>query len=135
MKEVKELTGSMRGVETDTELVFPNIQTCVAVVAVVGPTLVGAHITLADRGRLSAVAELIKKQGPVADLYVVGPILGPYNVSSFANFGGRPHLCATPPGPPWIDVRAKLIPGGVQFERRNTGTTAWSAIPDDQFVS
>jgi hypothetical protein len=135
MKEVRELSGSMRGVETDTELVFPNIQTCVAVVAVVGATLVGVHITLADRRRLSEVAELVKKQGTIADLYIVGPVVGPYNTSSFANFGGRPHLCATQPGPPWMDVRARLVGGAVHFARRDTGTTAWSPIPDSDFVS
>jgi hypothetical protein len=128
-----ELTGSMTGIGTDTELVFPNVQTCVAVVAVVGQQLVGAHVTLADRSRLAKVAEKVKEKGMPSDLYAVGPILsGNYNVSSFANFGGTPHICDTPG---FIDVRARLVNGTVLFERRPAGSGGWTEIKPSEFVS
>ena len=66
MPKVYELTGSMGGIVEDAaELVFPNVQTCVAVVAVVGSRLVGAHVTIADRRRLSQVAEAVRRRGVV----------------------------------------------------------------------
>ena len=61
---VTEIRGSMRNIEVDTELIFPNVQTCLAVVALCGTQLVGAHVTLGDRGRLAAVAaELTRRFG------------------------------------------------------------------------
>ncbi len=129
---VYEITGSMRNVEEDDELIFPNVQTCVAVVAVVGGRLVGAHVTLADRARLSKVAEEVRKRGIPSDLYVVGPVTsGSYNLSSFANFGGSPHICDTPG---FIDVRARIAGGAVSFERRS-GNGPWTAIHASEFHS
>ena len=49
---VYELRGSMSNIEQDTDLIFPNIQTCLGVVAVVRGQLVGVHLTMADQGRL-----------------------------------------------------------------------------------
>jgi hypothetical protein len=128
---VYELTGSMRHIEVGDDLVFPNVQTCIAVVAVVGGQMVGAHVTVADQGRMSKVAEEVQRRGTVTDLYVVGPISGtpgfdPYNVNSFANFGGTVHIYDTPG---FIDVRAQMAGGGITFSKRPTGGHAWETIP------
>jgi hypothetical protein len=135
MANVFELTGTIsRNIVADAnELVFPNVQTCVALVAVIGNTMVGAHMTLADIGRVSKVAEEIKKRGAPRDVYVVGPVLPRYNVSSIANFGGRPHLCDTPG---FIDVRARIAGGNVTFETKKTGEpdSAYQPRPDTSFV-
>ena len=133
--KVLEIRGSMKNIEIDTELIFPNVQTCLAVVALVGPQLVGAHVTLGDRPRLAAVAnELRTRFGIPTELYVVGPIhSGGYNVSSFANFGGIAHICDKPG---FIDVRAQLVGGAVTFESRPTKDGgAWTAIPASDFIS
>ena len=131
---VTEIRGSMHNIEVDTELIFPNVQTCLAVVALCGPKMVGAHITLGDRKRLAKVAkELISRFGAPNELYVVGPIhSGGYNVSSFANFGGIAHICDMAG---FIDVRAQLIGGAVTFESRPTSGGAWAAIPSASFLS
>jgi hypothetical protein len=131
---VREITGLMRNIEVDTELIFPNVQTCLAVVALCGTQLVGAHVTLGDRERLAKVAaELTSRFGSPNELYVVGPIhSGGYNVSSFANFGGVPHICNVAG---FIDVRAQLIGGAVTFESRPTSGGAWAAIPAASFLS
>jgi len=131
---VREITGLMRHIEVDTELIFPNVQTCLAVVALCGTQMVGAHVTLGDRERLAKVAaELTRRFGAPNQIYVVGPIhSGGYNVSSFANFGGVPHICNVAG---FIDVRAQLIAGAVTFESRPTSGGAWAAIPDANFLS
>ena len=131
---VTEIRGSMRNIEVDTELIFPNVQTCLAVVALCGTQLVGAHVTLGDRTRLATVAnELRTRFGVPNEIYVVGPIhSGGYNVSSFANFGGVPHICNVAG---FIDVRAQLIAGEVTFESRPTAGGAWAPIPDASFLS
>ncbi len=127
-KNVYELRGSMSNIEADTELVFPNVQTCVALVLVCGGQLVGVHLTLGDRERLSKVARLVLgRYGTPSDLYVIGPILGGgYNVSGLANFGGRPHVCNTPG---FIDVRALYNGGQPTFETRPAGGGGWTALP------
>jgi hypothetical protein len=132
-KNVYELTGLIsRNVVVDDELVFPNVQTCIAVVAVIGGQLVGAHVTLGDRGRLSEVADEIQKRGTPTDVYVVGPILPTYNVNSFANFGGQIHICDTQG---FIDVRAVRTGGGVDFYSRDTGSATWMPIHHSSFLS
>lgn len=139
-----ELTGRLNGIVSDNEIIFPNVQTCVALVAVIHGSLVGAHLTLANRRNLSEVATKIATDhpGPITDLYVVGPVIGgpggDYNVSSFANFGGRIHLCLTECVPHGIDVRAVIQGGAVQFFRRPTAVgnygAGWNPIPAGQFV-
>ena len=131
--DVYELTGSMRNIEVDDELIFPNVQTCLALVAVCGGQLVGVHMTIGDRRRTSDVArELTGRFGNPSDLYVVGPISSEdYNYSSFANFGGAPHLCNIPG---YIDVRARMVGGRVEFAQRPMGGGDWTAIPADRFI-
>ena len=131
---VSEIRGSMVNIEVDNELIFPNVQTCLAVVALCGAQLVGAHITLGDRGRLAKVAaEMQRRFGIPNQLYVIGPIhSGGYNVSSFANFGGVAHICDIAG---FIDVRAQLLGGTVTFESRPTSGGAWAAIPAANFLS
>jgi hypothetical protein len=133
-KTVLEIRGSMSNIEVDTELIFPNVQTCLAVVGLCGTQLVGVHVTLGDRGRLGVVAaELQKRFGNPSDIYVVGPIhSGGYNVSSFANFGGAAHICDMAGH---IDVRAQLNAGTVTFESRPRAGGAWTAIPASNFIS
>jgi len=131
--QVLEIRGSMANIEVDDELIFPNVLSCLALVAVCGGQLVGVHMTINDRGRTSDVArELTGRFGNPSDLYVVGPISSEdYNYSSFANFGGTPHLCNIPG---YIDVRARMVGDRVEFEQCPTGTGAWVAIPADQFI-
>ncbi|WP_437624150.1 hypothetical protein [Sorangium sp. So ce1151] len=127
---VYELMGSMRNIAIDDELIFPNVQTCIALVAVAGGQMVGVHVTIADIERMSQVAEAVKRQGAVTDIYVVGPISPMYNISSFTNFGGTLHVYDTPG---FIDVRARMIGSVVTFEQRPTGGHAWQAIPITSF--
>lgn len=131
---VYEITGRMGNIGVDTELIFPNVQTCLAVVAQYGAQLVGVHITLADRARLVKVAaEVQQRYGAPNELYVIGPIhSGGYNVSSFANFGGVAHICDLAG---FIDIRAQLIGGAVTFESRPTSGGGWVGIPAANFLS
>ncbi|WP_437509572.1 hypothetical protein [Sorangium sp. So ce1099] len=127
---VYELMGSMRNIAVDDELIFPNVQTCIALVAVAGGQMVGVHVTIADIERMSQVAEAVKRQGTVTDIYVVGPITPMYNVSSFANLGGTLHVHDTPG---FIDVRARMVGSTVTFEKRSTAGHAWQEIPITSF--
>jgi hypothetical protein len=126
---VYELTGSMSNLVSDTELVFPNVQTCVAVVAQVGNSLLGAHVTIADRGRLSELGQRFAGNSPSA-LYVVGPIFGTYNVSSFANFGAPTRVFDTPG---YIDVRARVVGATVEVSTRPSGAVGWTVVPLQSF--
>ncbi len=139
-----ELTGSLRNIVTDDDIIFPNVQTCVALIAVINGTLVGAHLTLINRRNLSAVANKIAADHPgaITDLYVVGPVLGgpggDYNPSAFANFGGQIHMCLTQCVPTGIDVRAVMAGGIVRIYRRpktpGDHGSGWVLIPDNEFV-
>ena len=134
MAKVFELTGNIgRNLVTDTTLVFPNVLTCVAVVAVSGARLVGAHVTQADASRLSEVGKKVKEvAGLASDIYVIGNILPRYNVNSFANFGGRVRIHNCPGS---IDVRASLDGGSVKFEKKliSEPETDYQEIPTSQF--
>ncbi len=144
MKRAIELTGRMSGIVSDDEIIFPNVQTCVALVAVINGTLVGAHLTLANRRNLAEVAAKIRSgfPGAITDLYVVGPVVGgpggDYNPSSFANFGGRIHMCLTECVPLGIDIRAVINGGTVEISRRPKAegdwASNWSVIPPGDFV-
>jgi len=127
-----ELTGSISNLVSDLEIIFPNVLTCVAVVGYVRGALVGAHVTLADRTRLSQVASVMRSRyGTPSQLYVVGPI-GSYNVSSFANFGAPVRVSDMPGG---IDVRATLNQGLVEFAKRPAGAGGFEPILDSAFTS
>ena len=69
-------------------------------------------------------------------VHFIGPVVGPYNISSFANFGGIIHVCNVElNGPPWLDVRALKAGMDISFYRRDTGTMNWTRIPDASFVT
>lgn len=126
-----EITGSMGNIVSDTEVIFPNVLTCVAVACRVGGAFVGAHITLADRGRLSEVLRTITtRYGRVSEVYVIGPVLGAYNVNAFANLKCPIYIHDCSGG---IDVRATMS-GAPTFEKRTAGGGSWSPISPAQFV-
>jgi hypothetical protein len=111
-------TGSIR---SDTELTFPNVQSCMALVAVSGVTMAGVHVTLADRNRLGEVVVALRNFiGGDATLYVVGPTTD-YNMPALGNARGfEPHC--------YVDVRAHLT-GGLEFYVRPMGGAgAWQRL-------
>lgn len=127
-----EITGSMANIVSDTEVIFPNVLSCVAVACRTGGSFVGVHVTLADRGRLSQVAQQVSSRyGVVSEVYVIGPVLGAYNVSSFANFQCPVYVHDTEGG---IDVRATMDGGAPRFEKSIAGANRWSDIPITSFV-
>ena len=130
MRKVYELTGSLSNIVVETDLLFPNVQTCVAVVAVASGQLVGAHVTLADRGRLLKVAQKLDQlsQG-TPTVYVIGPVRG-YNLGPLTDIGRVYfHEC-----PGFIDVSAAIVGGAVKFGKRATGSTgAFEDIPLTSF--
>lgn len=71
---VYELTGSMRNIETDANaLLFPRLQTCVAVIANTSKVLVGMHLTIANKDNLEAT--IVKFREKITDtcaVYVAG---------------------------------------------------------------
>ncbi len=130
---VYELTGSMANIVSGDDLIFPNVQTCVAVACWMGGSFVGVHVTLGDRSRLSAVADAVShRYGRPSRVYVVGPIFDSYNVSAFANFGCPVSMFGTPG---YIDVRASSNGGVPSLATRPTGGGAWTTIPDASFLS
>jgi hypothetical protein len=134
MPNVYELTGSMSNVVVDPyELVFPNVQTCLAVIGLSAATMIGAHVTIGDKGRLSQVAaKMVAAAGaPITDVYVVGPSAG-YNLMVLTNAGHvRAHQCEG-----FIDVRARRFGGGLTFEKKPTGASdaGYMEIPHGSFV-
>jgi hypothetical protein len=139
-----EITGSFGNIVSDDEILFPNVLSCVAVVCRVGGGLVGVHITLADRGRLSEVATYVmNRYGRPSDVYVIGPVLGAYNVNGFANFDCpiRVHDCSG-----GIDVRAASSNGSLTFGTRTAGGGGggrggrggggggWTNLPVERFL-
>ncbi len=103
---VRELSGSGRGVESsglDGKLIYPKVSSCMAVAALGQGRLHGAHVTVADRGRLAWVREtLLGRAGPDAPFYLAGH-LGNYNVGPF---GARPRKVTLPAGE--IDIMLKI---------------------------
>ncbi len=79
---VYELTGSMRNIETDAKaLLFPRLQTCVAVIANTSKVLVGMHLTIANKQDLGATINKFREKIPeTCAVYVVG---------AFAHWEGR----------------------------------------------
>ena len=139
-----EITGSFGNIVSDDEIIFPNVLSCVAVACRVGGGLVGVHITLADRGRLSQVVEhVVSTYGRPNEVFVIGPVLGAYNVSSFANFLCPIRVYDTSGG---IDVRASISFGAASFATKQAGSSSssgrgrgggggWTDIPLTRFVS
>lgn len=114
-----EITGSFGNIVADNDILFPNVLTCVAVICRISGGLVGVHMTLADRGRISQVAQhVIGRYGRPSDVYVVGPVLGAYNASGFANFGCPVRIHDTPGG---IDVRARTSGGSLAISKSPAG--------------
>ena len=119
----------MNNIEVDIDLVFPNVQTCVAIVAVASGQLIGAHVTLADRGRLLRVAQKMDQlsQG-TPTVYVVGPVRG-YNLGPLTDIGRVYfHEC-----PGFIDVSASITGGVLKFGKRATGAGGFEEIPLTSF--
>ena len=126
-----EITGSMGNIVSDTEVVFPNVLSCVAVACRIGGGFVGAHITLADRPRLSEVLRTItNRYGRVAEVYVIGPVLGAYNVNVFANLGCPIYIHDCAGG---VDVRARMD-GAASFDTRIAGTGNWSPVEPTRYA-
>jgi hypothetical protein len=126
MTHVYETQGNLtRSIKVDNDLFFPNVQTCVAVVAVFGGYMAGAHVTLHDRSRLPAIAEALRAAlGGAGTVYAVGPI-GPYDLSGL----GEVHTLTTPG---FVEIRATL---GVSVELwiRPTGGGDWQRLDGSLF--
>lgn len=114
---VYELRGSLANVERDTELIFPNIQTCMAAIGRVGGNLIGAHMTIGDRTRVAAVAQAVQNKGlaPPAEVWLIGPSTNQWDFGPF-KYGGATivRVCdASTLG--FVDVRATLQGATVKF--------------------
>jgi hypothetical protein len=101
------------------------VQTCVAVVAVYGGSMAGAHITLADRSRLGQVAlALVTALGGQGEIYAVGPI-DEYDLTAL----GDVHSFRTPG---FLEVRATLN-GPAEFFVRPMGGGDWQRLDGTLF--
>lgn len=121
MTDVFEMRGNIaNSIVVDGDLRFPNVQTCVAVVAVHGGAMAGAHVTLADRNRLAAVGQALRAAlGGDGMLYAVGPI-DAYDLGAM----GDVRTFATPL---FLEVRA-TINGAVEFFVRPIDGDAWQRL-------
>ena len=129
MAYVYEITGSMRNIPVDTELIFPNIQTCIALTGVAGGNLVGAHATLADRTRMLRIGRAMQKRATgLSHIFVVGPAVG-YNLGPLIDVA-RVHVLVTEA---YIDVRAVATPGRPQFYKRPMNGDVWEAMDSKLF--
>jgi|GEM_PF-6303478 len=113
---VSELRGSMSNMERDSELIFPNIQTCVAVVGVMGNgELGGAHMTIADKTRVGAIAIRLRAicgSNP-NEVYILGPGLAGWDFSPFKNGGASSVRTLDASGLGFLDVHAEASGGSV----------------------
>jgi hypothetical protein len=115
---VHELTGSMSNIARDSELIFPNIQTCVAVVAFGGGgLLVGAHMTIADRSRVEQVAVRVRAKcsSNPREIFVVGPSLATWSLNPFKNSGHATLKTLDASKLGFFDLRARLDGGTIEF--------------------
>ncbi len=128
MTPVYEMQGNIeRSIKEDTDLVFPNVQTCVAAIAVHGGSMAGAHLTLADRNRLGQVGQaLLNALGGDGSIYCVGPIDG-YDLDAL---GGNVSTFRTPG---FLEVRATLN-GAVEFFVRPIDGGDWQRLDMSLFA-
>lgn len=123
---VHELRGSLSNVEKDTELIFPNIQSCVAAIARVGGSLVGAHMTIGDRSRVAAVAAAVENKALArpAEVFLIGPNLGSWDFGPF-KYGGAAVVRACDASLlGYVDVKATLNGVSVKFGIQPNTTNA-----------
>lgn len=128
MTPVYELQGNIHNsIKIDGDLLFPNVQTCVAVVAVNGGSMAGAHVTLADRTRLHEVAAALEAAvGGTPSIYAVGPVDGVYELTGL---GGHVHAFNTPG---FLEVRA-VLNGSLEFFVRPIDGDAWQRLDTTLF--
>ena len=127
---VYELTGSFNNIQTDTHLIFPNVQTCVAVVGASGGILVGVHATIGDKSRMRGIGERIARLCPgTPTIYVVGPVSG-YNLMPLVDYASGVRFYETPQ---FIDVEAKLDNGALSFGTGPVGAGTFTEIPLSDF--
>lgn len=113
---VHELRGSMSNLERDTELIFPNIQTCVAVIGVTaGGVLGGAHMTIGDRNRVAAIAVRLRAicgSNP-SEVFILGPGLDGWDLTPFKNGGASTVKALDASALGFLDVHAAANGGSV----------------------
>jgi hypothetical protein len=130
-----ELTGgsNVGGIKTDTELIFPNVETCVAVVAVDGGSLVGAHVTLYDSKRMNGVAAAIGRtcNSNHPDIYVCGPGNN-HNLMALMDVGQVRGKVIDG----FVDIKASIVGGALQFYTKPQGSsdTQYKAIDMSSFA-
>jgi hypothetical protein len=116
---VEELTGKLGHIETagnDGALIYPNVQSCVAVAAHAGGTLVGAHVTTGDRRRLGDIRRALENLCPFPTFYLAGHLDRYEDLDAF----GPGARMVKAPG--IVDVMVKLVGGQVKvFMRPSVG--------------
>jgi len=123
---VHELRGFLSNVEKDTELIFPNIQSCVAAIARIAGTLVGAHMTIGDRSRVAAVVAAVENKALVrpAEVFLIGPNLSAWDLSPF-KYGGAATVRACDASLLGdVDVKATLNGVSVRYGIQPNATNA-----------
>lgn len=128
---VYELTGAFNNIQVDTDLLFPNVLTCVAIIGVGGGNLVGVHATVGDKARMHAIGQRIAHRCPgTPAIYVVGPVTG-YNLMPLVDYASGVRFFQTDGG---IDVRARLDAGTLSIGYGPTGSGDSTQIPLDSFT-
>ena len=114
---VYELRGSLSNVERDVELIFPNIQSCMAVIARAGGVLVGAHMTVGDRSRVAAVAQAVEDKARVkpTEVYLIGPNTKDWGFAPFTYDGTATLKVCDATSLGYVDVKASLVGTTVRF--------------------
>ncbi len=123
---VYELTGSFNNIQVDTDLIFPNVLSCVAIIGVSGGNLVGVHGTIGDKARMRAIGQRISQRCPgTPEIYVVGPVSG-YNLMPLIDYASGIKFYEAGPG---IDVRAQLDNGALTISYGPVGSGDFAEIP------
>ncbi len=130
MANVYEMTGgdAANSIVLDNELIFPNVLTCMALVAINGGQMAGIHVTTLDAERMNEIGAALRAAvGDGARFIAIGPI-APYNLSALGSPDVR-ALC-TAGG---IDVRFTFNGNEECFLRPNSGG-GWQKLANAVFV-
>jgi hypothetical protein len=90
-------------IETGSELVFPNIQSCVGVFGIDGSTLVGVHLTVGDKNKPETYDQVVQKflakcSGSMpSPIYAIGAVTNEWH-GLLRRFGVPIKYFSTQPG-------------------------------------
>lgn len=130
MANVYELTGGFNNIVQDlNQLVFPNVLTCMALVAYDGARLIGVHFTQLDQSTARVQGAWARVQAISAgnhDVYVAGPAWNGSLLTVLHPMAAMIRAGITPSG---VDVRATLAGGVVTLEHSPAGSGGpWTAL-------